>query len=72
MILAKQHNQIAWLAWHVAALSRSKQMPSLGKISVKIPAKPKPRQTPEQQMAIAKMWASVGAGVMRFPSGKVN
>lgn len=47
------HNQAAWLAWHVAALSRQKKLPKLGTLLAK--RKPKRRQTPDEMLAMCKM-----------------
>ena len=49
----QEHNQNAWLAWHVAALSRTdpKKFPKLEKLLYREPPKP---QTPEQMEAVLR------------------
>lgn len=48
----REHNDRAWLAWHIAALTRTKKMPKLQKLQVRVRRKP---QTGEQMLQIAKM-----------------
>ncbi|MBN8959330.1 MAG: phage tail assembly chaperone, partial [Rhizobiales bacterium] len=59
----REHNERAWLAWHIAALSRAKVMPKIDKLM----AKPKPTlQTWEQQLAIVRQLnAAFGGSVVR-------
>lgn len=66
-VAVRQHNDRAWLAWHIGALSRPmKKFPPLDALRIKPLAKQ--RQSVDQQMAIARMWAARGIGKM----GKVN
>lgn len=53
-----QHNQNAWLAWHVAALQRSKRMPPLHKLMVK----QKQTTTLEDQLEGLKHWVQATGG----------
>ncbi len=43
---ARQHAENAWLAWHVAALSRMKRLPPLSKLTGLKPAA-SPKQSPD-------------------------
>lgn len=65
-IAIRQHNERAWLAWHIGALPRMKKYPKLDDLRVKPQASS--RQSVEQQLAIARMWAARGIGTI----GKVN
>lgn len=61
---SREHNQRAWIAWHIAALSRVRKFPKLETLLVKDRAAARRRrQTPDQMLAIAKMMAG-----MSFPS----
>ncbi|MGL5934595.1 MAG: hypothetical protein ACRCZI_03115 [Cetobacterium sp.] len=51
--IRREEELSAWLAWHTAALGRVKKMPRLMDM---LPRKPKPSQTIEEQIAIAKAW----------------
>lgn len=62
----REHNDRAWLAWHIGALPRMKKYPRLDELRIKPQAKP--RQNVEQQIAVARMWAARGIGKV----GKVN
>jgi hypothetical protein len=53
---------MAWLAWHIAALSRIKKLPKLERMLVSTRG-PRPRQTWQEQMAIMGMWAAVMARI---------
>lgn len=50
--LRQQHNDRAWLAWHVAYLPRGKHPVKLQKLLMR----ERVVQTPEQMLAIAKSW----------------
>lgn len=52
--LLREHNERAWLAWHVSALQRTKKLPKLKNLISK-PAASK-RQTWQQQMAVMDQW----------------
>lgn len=51
----REHNSHAWLAWHIAAMSRTKKLPPLSKLIIKQTAKP--RQTWRQQLGVMAEWA---------------
>lgn len=53
---ARAHNRMAWLAWHIAALSRAKNLPQLSRLMVS-KQQPARRQTWQEQMAIMGQWA---------------
>lgn len=46
-----RHNANAWLAWHVAALSRQKQLPNLRKLLYR---KRAAAQTPDQMLSMIR------------------
>lgn len=48
-----EHNARAWLAWHMAALQRSKKMPPLKTMMWR---EKKRRQTWQEQLHIAQLW----------------
>jgi hypothetical protein len=56
--LEREHNDRAWLAWHIEALARQKKMPRLKELTTRMAAKPKRRQTVEEQIAIAQAWTA--------------
>jgi len=51
-----EQNKLAWLAWHIAALSRAQRLPKFEKMLVR-PSRP--RQTWQEQMAIMDQWRVV-------------
>ena len=54
-----EHNERAWLAWHVAALQRTKKIPSLQKLTMK----PRIRQSKlEEQLQGLKNWVQASGG----------
>lgn len=53
--LRREHNDRAWLAWHIEALHRAKKLPKLDKLLAK---KPTRRQTWEEQLAIMQDWSA--------------
>lgn len=55
--IRREHNERAWLAWHVEALARTKKLPKLE--SMMMQDKPKRRQTVDEQIAVARAWAAV-------------
>lgn len=65
-VLIRQHNDRAWLAWHIGALPRMKKYPKLDELRIKPQAKA--RQSVNQQLAVARMWAARGIGKI----GKVS
>lgn len=54
--LLREHNERAWLAWHVAALSRAKKMPKLKTMMSK--AASRRTQTWQEQMAVMDAWVA--------------
>lgn len=52
-----EHNDRAWMAWHIAALSRMKKLPKLAELLIK-PRKAQPvrPQTWQEQQAIWMQW----------------
>lgn len=54
--------QLTYVAWRVATLSRAKTIPPLKSLLSKIKSGRKPKQTPEQQMAIIQMWNGLLGG----------
>lgn len=46
--IKREQDQAAWLAWHIAALSRAKRVPSFSKM---VPPPKAKRLTPEEQAA---------------------
>lgn len=55
----EQHNDRAWLAWHIAALTRAKKLPPLRKLQARRRAPP---QSWQQQKLAAAMWAAALGG----------
>jgi hypothetical protein len=53
----RRQNQLAWLAWHIAALSRAKRLPKLQTMLVKKPST-RIKQTWQQQLAIMNSLAA--------------
>lgn len=47
---------LTYVAWRIATLSRAKKIPPLKTLLPKSKRGPKPRQTADQMMTIAKMW----------------
>lgn len=52
----REHNAHAWLAWHIAALSRMKKLPDVKKLYLNNSSRP--RQTWRQQLQIMTEWAT--------------
>ena len=52
----REHNERAWLAWHVAQLSRMKKMPALKRLLAKQPVRA--RQTWKEQLEIMEAWGA--------------
>lgn len=62
-VLRREHNDRAWLAWHVAALGRVKKMPKLDRLLRRERATGR-RQTPDQMLRIVEMInAAMGGAV---------
>lgn len=52
--LEREHNDRAWLGWHIAALMRAKKLPKLEDLMHRGRAR-SVKQTPEQMLGIVKM-----------------
>ena len=52
--LKHEHNQRAWLAWHIAMMERANKLPRLDELLIR--DKPK-RQSIDQMVAVAKSWS---------------
>ena len=62
-VMIRRHNERAWLAYYSGLLSRPlKKYPTLEQMQIKKASSNKPRQTWQEQLAIAHMWASRGKG----------
>jgi hypothetical protein len=58
MRLVREYNERAWLAWHIAALTRTQKMPQLSRIQTKVPI-----QKPwEEQLEDLKTWVVATGG----------
>jgi hypothetical protein len=53
--LKREHNDRAWTAWHIEALSRQKKMPKLTDLTF-APEKTKRTMTPQEIEAITRSW----------------
>jgi hypothetical protein len=61
-----EHNQRAWLAWHIAALYRAKKMPKLKSML----ARDKPRvQSWQEQAAVMEKWAAAHNAKEKLKNG---
>jgi len=56
--IRRERNNLAWLAWHIEAIARSKRMPKLKGLLIG-DGKPSRPQTGDEIKAIAMMWKSV-------------
>jgi len=52
----REHDDRAWLAWHIEALHRSKRLPKLKTLMHNARPAKKRQQTVDEQIAIAQMW----------------
>lgn len=55
------HNEVVWLAYHVAAFSRAKRIPRLDKLLIRR----RRRQPVSEQMQVAKMLTMAFGGRVR-------
>ena len=55
----REHNDRAWLAWHIAVLTRTKKLQKLDDLLVKVGGGKRAPQTESQMLSIAKMMAGV-------------
>ena len=58
----RDHNDRAWLAWNIAALSRTKKLPKLQSLQMKLP-KAKRRQTLEEMREAVRLIATIHGAV---------
>jgi hypothetical protein len=58
-LLVREHNDRAWLAWHVASLGRVKKMPPLRELLQKRAA---PRKSWQEQLDALKSWVVASGG----------
>lgn len=66
----KEHNARAWLAYHIAALSRTERMPRYEKLLMKQAAKPADW---EKQLANLKAWVvATGGKIIVKPRDEMN
>ena len=54
--LQREHNERAWAAWHIAAMSRAKKMPKLKELLQEDKKPTGRRMTPEQIEAVTRSW----------------
>lgn len=57
--LEREHNGRAWLAWHVAALTRTDRLPPLERLIKKRATASVARQSWRDQLAIAMQWDAI-------------
>lgn len=62
------HNERMSLAWHVAALMRTKKLPKLERLLLR--ATKKTQQTWQEQLAVMERWAAVINKLEPKPKGK--
>lgn len=62
----REHNERAWLAWHIAALQRSKKLPKLKTLFSKATSRTR-RMTWQQQMAVMDQWVAHTQRAARKP-----
>lgn len=58
---------MAWLAWHVAALSRTKKLPKLESLFAK--TRRRKDQTPEQMLSMIRTLNAAFGGVVKEKKG---
>lgn len=58
--LRRRHDDAAWLAWHIEALSRTKKLPKLKEMLSAQPRKRR-RMTPEEMVSMAHLWTAATA-----------
>lgn len=54
--LRREHNELAWHAWHVAALPKAKKMPTLAAMQKSGTAQEVRRQSWSEQASILENW----------------
>lgn len=60
--IIRRHNEMAWLAYHVAALSRTKKLPRLEKLMHQTS---KREQTPEEMLALVRVMNAAFGGTVK-------
>jgi len=65
--LEREHNDRAWLAWHIVAMDRAKRLPKLKTLLAK--STTRSRQSWQEQLRIMDMWVAVTQR-MNFPTRK--
>lgn len=63
----REHNKLAWLAWHVAALSRAKKLPKLEALFVK--TRRQTVQSPEQMLTMIRALNAAFGGTVKEKKG---
>jgi hypothetical protein len=66
LVLIREHNERAWLAWHIVKLGRAKNVPGLKTLQAKRPGRVQPWQ---EQMRIMDQWVRA---TRHFPQSKTN
>jgi hypothetical protein len=56
--LRREHNERAWLVYHVEALRRSKRVPRLDRMLIKRKSRTRGQQSWQQQMHVMSTWAA--------------
>jgi hypothetical protein len=64
--MRREHNERAWAAWHVAALSRAKKIPKLETLLIKDGPAKAARST-QDMGAVLDMWRAVTEGMKKKP-----
>ncbi|MGE4339148.1 MAG: hypothetical protein AB7E55_24710 [Pigmentiphaga sp.] len=54
--MVREHNDRAWLAWHVAALQRADKLPKLKTLLHREKSQAPQRKSWQEQLAIARQW----------------
>lgn len=55
--MEREHNDRAWMTWHIAALQRVKRIPPLRKLQVR-PRRSLRKQSPAEHLAAVKAWVA--------------
>lgn len=50
--LSREHNEFAWLAWHIAELPRHARLPKLKDLQIRSVSSPRKETSPELQWAM--------------------
>ena len=59
----KEHNEWAWIAWHIASMQRAKKIPPLSKLQIRKTMVPK---TMEEQIEGLKNWVIASGGTVIY------